>query len=129
MGYFDLPTGNLELRIDGEWKSVCFGDGLTVEHVHGFVVEWSKHHKVTGARYCGRTVPMPKGKLVFHYEKAADKMPDNCTSSECSFADRGLCPCDTFKVRNGEYVTKKCYRRRRHHGCPLTFVPFVEEGE
>ena len=51
------PNGRLELKMDGEWKGVCTGDGLTKKDIDKYVADWRKHHKVTGARYTwlGRT--------------------------------------------------------------------------
>lgn len=72
MGYFDLPTGELELNLkpkkDGKrngWTSVMFTDGLYTQTLVGCVEEWSRLYKVLGARYNGREVTIPK---KYHWE-------------------------------------------------------------
>lgn len=54
MGLFDLPTHELELKIDGEWRSVLFADNLTDKELNRITDEWKQRHKVTGARYDGQ---------------------------------------------------------------------------
>lgn len=56
MGLFDLPTRELELKIDGKWTSVMFNDSLTDEELNETVKAWKKNHKVTGARYDGSVI-------------------------------------------------------------------------
>lgn len=51
MGLFDLPTGELELLMDGKWKSVMFTDRPSNAEVMDCVKMWSKKHDVTKARY------------------------------------------------------------------------------
>lgn len=51
MGYFDLPKGEVELRIDGVWQSVEFTDHFTREDYLDIVKRWSKNHTVGAARY------------------------------------------------------------------------------
>lgn len=51
MGLFDLPSGELELHMDGKWKSVMFNDRLTNADVERAVNNWSDEHEVDSARY------------------------------------------------------------------------------
>lgn len=46
-----MPSGRLELKLDGEWESVCIADGLTKQDIDRVAEDWSKSHKVTAARY------------------------------------------------------------------------------
>ena len=46
-----LPTGELELLIDGKWESVAFTDYPSTEEIMDDVERWSKNHTVTAARY------------------------------------------------------------------------------
>lgn len=55
MGLFDLPTGEVELFMDGEWKSVMFTDRPSNEEIERCVAEWSKNHNVEKARYNSHT--------------------------------------------------------------------------
>lgn len=67
MGLFDLPTGELELLMDGKWQSVMFTDRLDDETVKETVSAWSEDHKVESARYTapGYTVPYTVwGKMI-----------------------------------------------------------------
>lgn len=73
MGYFDLPTGELELllkkkgrgRHKEEWRSVSFTDSLTKEELVSDVENWSKNYKVNSARYNGKVVDIPTN---YHWE-------------------------------------------------------------
>lgn len=67
MGMFDLPTGNFELRMKpigesgkGKWESVCMTDSLSYKDICECVEHWSKKYKVSGARYNGKPVQIPK---------------------------------------------------------------------
>ena len=51
MGYFDLPKGELELLMDGNWKSVMFTDRPSMDEIMDCVATWSRNHEVTAARY------------------------------------------------------------------------------
>ncbi len=59
MGLFDLPKGELELLMDGKWKSVAFLDAwskeMLMDEINRTVEEWSKKHEVTAARYNSHT--------------------------------------------------------------------------
>ena len=119
MGAFDLPKGNLELCIDGEWKSVVMADDMSDAAIASYAVQWSEWgHAVTGARYNGNKRPIPNGKLVVRYVMPADKMPDTCQFCKAE----ALCPCNVTKA-DGKF--KKPYIKRRHAHCPLTFVPLA----
>lgn len=66
MGYFDLPRGEFELLMDDEgWKSVMLTDNLYKEEIAECVEMWSVKHKVLGARYNGKEVPIPTN---YHWE-------------------------------------------------------------
>ena len=73
MGLFDLPTGELELNLKPKrsnckrngWTSVAFTDRLYREEIASCVEVWSKDYKVTGARYNGKTIQIPK---KYHWE-------------------------------------------------------------
>ena len=120
MGYFDLPTGNLELRIDGEWESVCFADTMGDDEVAAFAVKWSDWgHSVSGARYNGVERNIPKGKLVVEYTMPADGLPHDC--SQCQLWAKKTCPRGVSN-KAGTLLSK--YTRTRHGRCPLTFIPF-----
>ena len=56
MGWFDLPSRELELKIDGKWTSVMFNDRLTSEELNECVKAWKENHEVTGARYDGSVI-------------------------------------------------------------------------
>ena len=55
MGLFDLQRGEIELLMDGEWKSVEFTDRPTNKEIADCVERWSKNHDVTMARYNSHT--------------------------------------------------------------------------
>ena len=73
MGYFDLPTGELELNLkpkkkgakENGWTSVMFTDGLSKEDIATSVEEWSINYRVLEARYNCRPVTIPK---KYHWE-------------------------------------------------------------
>ena len=56
MGLFDLPRGELELLMDGKWKSVMFTDRPMQSEIMKTVERWSKNHRVTAARYNSHTL-------------------------------------------------------------------------
>ena len=56
MGLFDLPTGELELYMDGKWTSVMFTDVLRKCDIDEAVEQWSKNHDVKAARYNSHTL-------------------------------------------------------------------------
>ena len=121
MGAFDCPTGNLELLVDGEWKSVCFADVMTDKEIAAFAVTWSRWgHSVTGARYNGKVRSIPKGYLEIEYQFPEDSMPANCSCCPSDVQD--VCRCNVTAA-DGVHL-KKVYTRRRHSSCPLKFVPF-----
>ena len=129
MGAFDLPTGNLELLIDGKWESVWFADTITDEDIASCAVQWSEEgHDVAGARYNGHERPVPKGKLVVRYTIPADKIPDNC--NECPInGDFPKCPLSdkvNYWKSYDNLVTYSRYTKKRHNKCPLSFVPLAK---
>lgn len=73
MGYFDLPTRELELLLKkkgrgnkkAEWRSVMFADRLSAGEIASCVEDWSINYKVVGARYNGREVSVPNN---YHWE-------------------------------------------------------------
>ena len=73
MGYFDLPTGEVELllkkkgrgRFKEEWKNVAMTDYIDYGNIAELVERWSKNYKVLGARYNGRNVTIP---TEYHWE-------------------------------------------------------------
>lgn len=73
MGYFDLPTGEVELllkkrgrgRFTAEWRGVSFTDRPNREEIAQLVEDWSKNYKVMGVRYNGREIAIPTG---YHWE-------------------------------------------------------------
>lgn len=63
MAAFSLPTGDFELLFDDgngkQWRSVMFTDSISLADIAQCVEEWSINHKVIGARYNGKKVPIP----------------------------------------------------------------------
>lgn len=52
MNYFiGLPTGTVELLIDGEWQNIASIDCPSKDDIMRLVNTWSKKHKVEAARY------------------------------------------------------------------------------
>ena len=73
MGVFDMPRGELELKLKDSkgthWDSVMLTDYLDMGMVMGCVEEWSVNHKVLSARYNGNVIAFPK---KYHWELIAD---------------------------------------------------------
>lgn len=73
MGYFDLPTGELELLMKKkgrggykpEWKLIAFTDRISDAELASDVERWSKNYKVIAARHNGREVEIP---TAYHWE-------------------------------------------------------------
>ena len=69
MGYFDLPTGELELQLKDKngvyWESVMFTDWIEQYEIAQTVERWSEHHEVLAARYNGKPVAIPTN---YHWE-------------------------------------------------------------
>jgi hypothetical protein len=69
MGYFDLPTGELELLLEDEkgtkWQSVAFMDVVFPSDLARACEDWSNHYKVKAARFNGKPLKIPTG---YHWE-------------------------------------------------------------
>lgn len=65
MGYFDLPTGELELHMDGKWESVMFTDRPSKNEIMECVEMWSENHDVKAARFNSHTLGKNETPVIY----------------------------------------------------------------
>lgn len=113
MGCFDLPTGEVKLKVkDGQktyWKSVMFTDYLERGAVEELQERWGKKYKILEIQYNGRKVTPAKR---YHWElRHKDEVYG------------------TFKTREEAVKAREERNRRRWNGekIPVGTIDFVEE--
>lgn len=113
MGYFDLPTGEVKLKVkDGQktyWKSVMFTDCLYKGEIEELQERWGRKYKILEIQFNGRKVTPAK---KYHWE-LRDK--DNVYG--------------TFKTREEAVKARaeRSTRRRNGEKIPIGNIEFIEE--